>query len=102
MTTLYTYYPTESFRVTAEITILGQLSAPLTLTLFVQDPTGAQTSYVNGLVPDSLGNYHQDVTLSATPAFGRWTYWWTSTGAQINQAGVSNPQFFYVAPTGTP
>lgn len=100
--TLYTYYPNESFRVTAAITIIGQLSAPVSLTLYVQDSTGAITSYANGLVPDSLGNYHQDVTIGSTPAFGRWAYWWTSAGAQINQAGVSNPQFFYVAATGTP
>lgn len=97
-----TYYPGQSVRITSDLTVLGVPETPIALTLFVEDASGAVTEYANGLVPDSPGVYHQDVTLSTTPALGRWTYWWESTGSQLNQYGVSAPQYFYVAATGTP
>lgn len=102
MTTQNTYYPGQSVRVTADLTVLGAPEAPVVLTLFVADAIGNVTEYANGLTPDGPGLYHQDITLSMTPALGRWTYYWGSTGSQMNQYGVSAPQYFYVAQTGTP
>jgi hypothetical protein len=100
--TQYTYYPNESVRITASLTVLGIVETPVALTLFVTDPDGNVTSYANDLTPDSPGNYHQDITMGPTPALGRWSYYWTSVGSQPNQQGVSAPSYFYVAATGQP
>lgn len=96
-----TYYPGETVRVTADVSVLGVLANALTLTLYVVDPTGATTTY-GAPTNDATGVYHQDFNLAASPAFGRWSYYWESVGTQLNQQGVSSPQYFYVAPIGQP
>jgi hypothetical protein len=105
-----TYYPNESARITANVSVLGVVEAPISLTLVVTDSSGNVTSYPNALVPipppsqwsQTLPTYYQDITFPATPALGRWSYYWTSVGSQINQQGVSAPGYFYVAALGQP
>ena len=104
---LNTYYPNESIRFTTGtiyvLTATGLVvAAPIALTLNLVDSGGNLTQYPNALIPDAPGQYHQDVTMSTTPALGRWTYYWTSQGSAANQYGVSLPLNFYVAGTGLP
>ena len=91
-----TYYPTQSIRFSTTVEILGTLIDPPTVSLNVQDCTGAVTTYASPSL-DSLGNYHQDVTLPSSAPIGPWHYWWTCVGALPNQAGVSPPRGFVVA-----
>jgi hypothetical protein len=97
-----TYYPNESIRFTTGtiyvVTSVGLVVyTPASLSLIVVDANGGSTTYVSTLTADAPGQYHQDVTLPASPAFGRWKYYWTSTGSLPTQQGLSTPQFFQVS-----
>ena len=101
-----TYFPGQSVTCTADLSVFvpggnPTPEAPASLTLYVIDSAGTETTYPNGLTPDAPGLYHQTFTLPSTPAFGRWQYYWTAVGTQMNQNGVSTPQYFYVEPLPT-
>lgn len=91
-----TYLPNESLRVFASITIFAVPIDPATLTLHVQDASGNVTTYASP-VEDTVGNWHQDITIPPTPAPGIWSYYWTSTGFLPNQQGVSATVQFMVS-----
>jgi hypothetical protein len=91
-----TYFANESVRITADLTVLGLPATPNTLTLYVTDAAGNTTTYPSPTYTGSPGNYYQDFDIPASPAVGRWNYYWESTGLNPNQGGVSTPQYFYV------
>lgn len=85
------YTPDNLVRLTGAFTVAGVATDPTTVTCEVKDPTGVITTYASP-VKDSVGNYHQDVTVT-TP--GIWYYEWDGAGTVVAQAET----FFVVSPT---
>jgi hypothetical protein len=90
-----TYFASEAVRITADVNILGTLVNANTITLYVTDADGNTTTY-SSPTNTGVGMYFQDFTLPSSPAIGRWSYYWETTGFNPNQNGVSTPQYFYV------
>lgn len=60
--------------------IAGDAVDPSTVTLHVTPPSGVTVAYTYALAEitkDTVGNYHKDVTITAS---GQWFYSWSSTG----------------------
>ncbi len=91
-----TYYPSQSIRFFANISIFRVPVDPATLTLNVVDASGNTNQYPSP-TEDSVGQWHFDLTLPTAPAIGLWSYYWTCTGTLPNQNGVSTPRVFTVA-----
>lgn len=75
-------WPGTPFRLTNTYTDnAGDYVDPTTVTLYVQDPAGNQSSYVYGTDTEmgrsSAGNYYADITMTSG---GRWFYRWLTTG----------------------
>jgi hypothetical protein len=92
-----TYYPGQSIRFSANISIFKVPVDPSTLVLMVVDTMGSVSAYPTP-TEDAVGEWHQDLTLPTSPAIGLWTYYWTCAGSLPNQNGVSRPRVFVVAP----
>lgn len=62
----------------------GSPADPTTTTLMVKDPTGTETTYTFGVDPgvvqDSVGAYHMELTASIS---GVWIYKWRGIGSVV-------------------
>lgn len=75
----------------------GALIDPPSVTLYVLDPSGNETSYTlsgGQVIRDSAGQYHMDLTASIS---GRWWYKWQGSGAGVNS--TSPDTSFFVQPS---
>lgn len=74
------YDPGSKIRLSARFEVAGDLTDPTTVTLKVQDPAGAITTYTlsGGTVTKAAtGRFYKDLTPTAP---GRWYYKWIGTG----------------------
>lgn len=66
----------------------GDLTDPSTVSIYIQDPAGNQSSYVYGTGAEvgraAAGSYYADITLTKG---GRWFYRWLTAGGVIANEG---------------
>lgn len=77
------YHKGQQIRITGTFTVNGTATDPTTVTLKVQDPTGAETTYTYALsqiTKSTTGIYYKDLTLNIS---GYWHYRWEVTGAVV-------------------
>lgn len=70
-------------RVRSAFTVEGAATDPTTVTLWIKDPAGTETSYtyaLSQLTRVSAGVFYRDISCSAA---GIWTYRFVGTGACI-------------------
>ena len=71
--------------------LTGVYADPTTITLYIIDPTGFQTTQAwpgGPIIRDSLGHFHTIITPSIS---GNWTYKWRGTGT----ATASSPDTIF-------
>lgn len=85
-----TYPLGDTILLSETFTVNGTQTDPTTVSLLVQDPSGAQTTYTYAgaqVVRVSAGAYQYEL---AVPVTGTWSYRWTGTGAA---PGVGEGEF---------